>query len=150
MAKKRRSAKQRANDKRLGAMARARGRKSTPKRRKSRKVNKPRRRSKRVAAKRRSTSKRSIISKIPLINNPTIRKAATGIGLATIGVAAINIVAPQIAQNPIIKPALALIGGGVPGLVGQVVTQGGFGAITNLIGGNVSNGNAANASNGFA
>jgi len=140
MAKKRRSAKQRANDKRLGAMARKRGKRSTPKRRKSRrKVVKPRRRSKRVAAKRRSTSKRGILSKIPLINNPTIRKAATGIGLATIGVAAISIVAPQIAQNPIIKPALALIGGGVPGLIGQVVTQGGFGAITNLIGG----GNAA-------
>jgi len=141
MAKKRRSAKQKANDRRLGAMARARGRKSTPKRRKSRrKVNKPRRRSRSMAKRRApSRSKRSIISKIPLINNPTIRKAATGIGLATIGVAAINVVAPQIAQNQIIKPALALIGGGVPGLIGQIVTQGGFSALTNLVGG----GNAA-------
>jgi len=154
MAKKRRSAKQRANDKRLGAMARRRGKRSAPKRRRSRrKVNKPRRRFRSVASRRRrapSRSKRSIISKIPLINNPTIRKVATGIGIATIGAAAIGIVAPQIAQNPIVKPALALIGGGVPGLIGQVVTQGGFGAITNLIGGNISNGNAANASNGFA
>jgi len=147
---KRRSAKQRANDKRLGAMARARGRKprrSTPKRR--RKVNKARRRTRIVAARRRTTSKRSIISKIPFINNPTIRKVATGIGIATIGAAAIGIVAPQIAANPIIKPALALIGGGIPGLIGQVVTQGGFGAITNLIGGNAGTVNQAGNS-GFA
>jgi len=150
MAKKRRSAKQRANDKRLGAMARKRGKRSTTKRRKPRrKVNKARRRTKRVAAKRRSTSKRGILSKIPLINNPTIRKAATGIGLATIGAAAISVIAPQIAQNPIVKPALALIGGGIPGVIGQVVTQGGFGAITNLIGGNAGTVNQAGNS-GFA
>jgi len=144
LAKKRRSAKQRANDKRLGAMARARGRRSSPKRKKSRrKVNKPRRRSPSVA-KRRTSTKRGIISKIPLINNPTIRKAATGIGLATIGVAAVSIIAPQLAQNPIIRPALALIGGGVPGVIAQVVTQGGLGG---LLGGS-SNGGGSTA--GFA
>jgi len=140
MAKKRRSAKQRANDKRLGAMARARGKKprrSTPKRR--RKVNKPRRRPRSVAATRRSTSKRSFISKIPLVNNPTVRKVATGIGLATIGATAIAIVSPQIANNPIVKPALALIGGGLPGLIGQVVTQGGLGSLGNIFGGGQSN-----------
>jgi len=154
MAKKPRSAKQKANDRRLGAMARARGRKSTPKRRKSRrKVNKPRRRSKSMAKRRApSRSKRSILSKIPLINNPTIRKAATGIGLATIGAAAIGIIAPQIAQNPIVKPALALIGGGIPGVIGQVVTQGGFGALTGIFtggGGNAATVNQAGNS-GFA
>jgi len=137
MPKKRRSAKQKANDKRLGAMARARGRRSTPKRR--RKVNKPRRRTKAVAAKRRSTSKRSFISKIPLVNNPTVRKVATGIGLATIGATAIAIISPQIAANPIVKPALALIGGGLPGLIGQVVTQGGLGSLGNIFGGGQSN-----------
>jgi len=153
MAKKRRSAKQKANDRRLGAMARKRGKRSTPKRRKSRrKVNKPRKRSKSMAAKRRAPSKkRSILSKIPLINNPTIRKAATGIGLATIGAAAIGIIAPQIAQNPIVKPALALIGGGIPGVIGQVVTQGGFGALTGIFsgGGNAATVNQAGNS-GFA
>lgn len=141
MAKKRRSAKQKANDRRLGQMAKARARKPASKRRKSRgKVNKPRRRSKSVAAKRRSPSKsRSFISKIPLVNNPTVRKVATGIGLATIGATVIGIVSPQIAANPIVKPALALIGGGLPGLIGQVVTQGGLGSLGNIFGGGRSN-----------
>jgi len=151
MAKKRRSAKQRANDKRLGRMAKARARKSSPKRRKSRtsKVNKPRRRPKSVAAKRRSTSKKSFTSKIPLVNNPTVRKVATGIGLATIGATVIAIVAPQIAANPIVKPALAFIGGGVPGLIGQVVVGGGLGNFGNIFGGG-NGGSAMNVSNGFA
>jgi len=146
MAKKGRSAKQKANDRRLGAMARARGKRSTPKRR--RKVNKPRRRTSNVAAKRRSTSKRSFISKIPLVNNPTVRKVATGIGLATIGATVIAIVSPQIAANPIVKPALALIGGGLPGLIGQVVTQGGLGSLGNIFGGGQQNGGVGNS--GFA
>jgi len=153
MAKKRRSAKQRANDKRLGRMAKARARKSTPKRRRSRprKVNKPRRRSKSVAAKRRSSSKRGILSKIPLVNNPTVRKVATGIGLATIGATVIGIVAPQIAANPIVRPALAFIGGGVPGLIGQVVTQGGLQSLGGLFGGSTGGATGGGAgSTGFA
>jgi len=151
MAKKRRSAKQRANDRRLGAMAKARGRKSAPKRR--RKVNKPKTRRKRVASRKRTSSKRSIISKIPLVNNPTVRKVATGIGLATIGTTAIAIVAPQIASNPIVKPVLALLGGGLPGLIGQVVVQGGLGSLGGLFGGG-NGGNTANVNqagnSGFA
>jgi len=151
MAKKRRSAKQRANDRRLGQMARARGRKSAPKRKRSRrKVNKPRKRSPSVAG-RRLPSKRSFISKIPLVNNPTVRKVATGIGLATIGATAIAIVSPQIAANPIVKPALALIGGGLPGLIGQVVTQGGLGSLGNIFGGGTTGGTAGGTpSSGFA
>jgi len=157
MAKRRRSAKQKANDRRLGKMAKARGRKSRPKRKRrkstTRKVNKPRKRRSNVAKRRAPSKKRSIISKIPLINNPTVRKVATGIGLATIGVAAINIVSPQIAANPIIKPALALIGGGLPGLIGQVVTQGGLGNLGGLFGGrNGGTGGTAGGtpSSGFA
>jgi len=152
MAKKRRSAKQRANDKRLGAMARRRGKRSAPKRRKSRrKVNKPRRRSRSVASRRRSPSrsKRSFTSKIPLVNNPIVKKVATGIGLATIGVTAINLVAPSIARNPIVKPALAFIGGGVEGLIGQVVIDGGAGLGNIFGGGNAGTVNQAGNS-GFA
>jgi len=149
VAKKQRSAKQKANDRRLGRMAKARARKSTPKRRKSRrKVNKPRKRRSNVAKKRRSSSKRSFVSKIPLVNNPTVKKVATGIGLATIGATVINLVAPQIARNPIVKPALAFIGGGVEGLIGQVVIQGGA-SLGNIFGGG-NGGGATNASNGFA
>jgi len=141
MAKKKRSAKQRANDKRLGRMAKARARKSTPKRRKShtRKVNKHVKRVSSVAKRRSPSKSRSFISKIPLVNNPTVRKVATGIGLATIGATAIAIVSPQIANNPIVKPALALIGGGLPGLIGQVVTQGGLGSLGNIFGGGQTN-----------
>jgi len=149
MAKKTRSAKQLANDRRLGQMAKTRARKSTPKRRKSRrKVNKHVKRISNVAKRRVTRTKKSFISKIPLVNNPTVRKVATGIGLATIGATAIAIVSPQIANNPIVKPALALIGGGLPGLIGQVVTQGGLGSLGNLFGGGQSNGGGNNA--GFA
>jgi len=155
MAKKRRSAKQRANDKRLGQMAKRRARKSTPKRRKSRtrKVNKPRKRRSNVVRRTASRTKRSIISKIPLVNNPTVRKVATGIGLATIGVSVINLVAPSIAANPIVRPALAFIGGGVPGLIGQVVVGGGLGNLGNIFnrgnGGTVG-GAGGTPSSGFA
>lgn len=152
MAKKRRSAKQKANDKRLGQMAKRRARKSTPKRRKSstkRKVNKPKRRRTNVVKRRRAPSKRSFQSKIPLVNNPTIRKVATGIGLATIGVAVIGMVAPSIAQNPIVKPALAFLGGGIPGVIGQVVVGGGIPQISNIFGGGSQGTNSA-GNGGFA
>jgi len=126
MAKKRRSAKQRANDKRLGRMAKARARKSTPKRRRSRsKVNKPRKRPKTMAKRRSSSSKSNVLGKIPLINNPTFKKAATGIGVATLGAAVLTLVVPQLANQPLVKPILALAGGGVPGVVAQFLVSGG-------------------------
>ena len=120
---------------------------STTRRRKtikqlSRKITKMARR--RRTTHRRRTSSRGIISKIPLVNNPMIRKVATGIGLATIGVGVISLVAPSIAQNPIVRPALAFIGGGIPAVIGQVVLGGGLGGLT---GGNGIN---ASGSGGFA
>jgi len=153
MARKKRSAKQLANDKRLGKMARGRStrRKAKKSTRKS-KTNKPRRRVTSVVKRRRSPvrrSKRSITSKIPFVNNPTIRKVATGIGLATIGTAVIGLVAPSLANNPIIKPAFAFLGGGIPGVIGQVVVGGGIGGLTSLVGGS-SNGNTNTGNNGFA
>lgn len=150
MAKRRRSAKQRANDKRLGAMARARGR-SAPKRRRRSSTRKtikrvtrraPMARRRRAAPRRRSSS-RGIASKIPLINNPTFRKAATGIGIASLGALALSFVAPSIAANPIVKPALAFLGGGPVGAIAQVLTTGGLGSLT---GGSQSSGGGA----GFA
>lgn len=146
MAKRRRSAKQKANDRRLGAMARARSRKSTRviKRRRTpgRKTIKrasPRtlmaRRKARRPTRRRSSGGRGILGKIPLINNPLFRKAATGIGVATLGVTALAIVAPSFAANPIVRPILALAGGGVPGVAAQIFTQGGLGNLGGLLGG---------------
>jgi len=151
MAKKRRSAKQRANDKRLGAMARARGRRSAPKRRrKSTRKSIKRRAPRRTMAKRRSASgkKSGILGKIPLINNPTFKKAATGIGVATLGVAVLGLVLPQIANQPLVRPILALAGGGVPGVVAQFLVQGG-GNLSNILGGGGSTGGSGGFTPGF-
>jgi len=148
--KKARSAKQKANDKRLGRMAKARAKKSTPKTRKSpkpRKTNKRRSPAKRMAKRRAPSKSRSLGSKIPLINNPTFKKAATGIGIATLGVAVLGLVAPQIAANPVVKPALAFLGGGIPGVAAQIFTQGGISGLGNILGGN---GNGGGSSAGFA
>jgi len=157
MAKKKRSAKQKANDKRLGRMAKARGKRTKRSTRTirvrtaKRKPNKARKRVRSVVKRRKSVSrKRSITSKIPFVNNPTIRKVATGIGLATIGTAVIGLVAPSIASNPIVKPALAFLGGGIPGVIGQVVVGGGIAGVSSIF----SGGNSATVNNagnsGFA
>jgi len=133
-----RSAKQKAATRKLVALNK---RRAKPKRRSSkpRKVNKRKSPTKRMAKRRSAQKSRSFASKIPLVNNPTIKKAATGIGLATIGVAAISLVAPQLAQNAIVRPALAFLGGGIPGVIGQVIVQGGIGGISNILGGNGGN-----------
>jgi len=136
----RRTAKQKAATRKLVAFNKRRRsppkRRSAPKRRTTRKTIKRKspRRTMARSPKRRAPSKRGFASKIPLINNPTFRKAATGIGIATLGVAVLGLVAPQIAQNPIVRPALALLGGGVPGVAAQLLTQGGMG-LGNILGG---------------
>ena len=94
-----------------------------------------RRSPRRTVARRRTTrrsapKKKGILSNIPIINNPTFRKAALGVGTATLGIAVLGLVAPSIAQNPIVRPVLALAGGGVPGVIAQVLSQGGLGALT--------------------
>lgn len=118
-----------------------------PKRKKSstRKVNKPSKRSRSVVKSRTS----NILGKIPLINNPTFKKAATGIGIATLGVTILSLVLPSIARQPLVKPILALIGGGVPGVVAQFLIQGG-GGLSNILGGGATGTNGAVTNNGFA
>jgi len=162
-----RSAKQKANDKRLGRMAKARARKSraktrrraaprkAPKRRKrqvtttKRKVNKRRKAPKRQMAgkKKGGTRKKGFLSNIPVINNPMFKKAAVGVGTATLGGAILSLVVPQLANQPLVKPVLALAGGGVPGVIAQVLTQGGLSGL-GIGGGNQAGGSAANG--GFA
>jgi len=146
--KKPRSAKQKAATRKLVAFNK---RKSSPPRRKTPKRKTAERKVHKVKTKSRSVAKKSITSKIPFVNNPTVKKVAAGIGLATIGVAVINIVAPSVAKNPIVKPALAFLGGGVPGLIGQVVVDGSFG-IRNILGGRNGGSQTMNnmGSNGFA
>jgi len=124
--KKPRTAKQKAATRKLVALNKAKkGSKSTPKKTKStskRKPNKQKSTTKNVAAKK----KKGILDNIPLINNPTFKKAALGVGTATLGVTVLGLVAPSIAANPIVKPVLALAGGGVPGVIAQVLAQGGL------------------------
>jgi len=112
--------------------------KSSPKKRKTspkRKVNKQKGSRKTVAAK-----KKGILDNIPIIKNPTFKKAALGVGTATLGATVLGLIAPSIAANPIVKPVLALAGGGVPGVIAQVLAQGGLQGIG--LGGNGGGNNA--------
>jgi len=108
----------------------------TAKRKAPRKVNK------------RKSPKRSMAkgSKIPFINNPTVKKVAVGVGLATLATVALTAVAPQFANNPIVKPAVAFLGGGPVAAVVTLFLNGGLGSLG--LGGNQSNGGGVNA--GFA
>ena len=87
-------------------------------------------RRRRAAPRRRSSGSKGILGKIPLINNPTFRKAALGVGTAALGITVLSLIAPSIASNPIVRPVLALAGGGVPGVIAQVLSQGGLGQLT--------------------
>jgi len=138
MAKKKRSAKQRANDKRLGKMARMRATKSKPRKTRSKTVKRVKSKARRTLSmvkRRRSSTKRSskgILGRIPLVSNPSFKKAAAGVGTAVIGVTLLSLIAPGIAANPIVKPVLALAGGDFLGLAAQLFTGGGLG---NILGG---------------
>ena len=120
----------------------------TPKRRTTpRKVVKHvKRRTPMARHKRRTPSRsRGFASKIPLINNPTFKKAAAGVGMATLGVTALALVAPSLAANPIVKPAFALLGGDVVGLAAQLFVGGG---LSGILGGSRSS--TVSGGSGFA
>lgn len=129
--KKPRSAKQKAATRKLVAANKRRGRKTPTKRRKA---SKPRRKAatKRKSNKQRKTTKHTVAKKkglfdqIPLIKNTMFKKAAIGVGTATLGAAVLGLVIPSLAAHPIVKPVLALAGGGAIGAVAQVLTQGGL------------------------
>jgi len=106
---------------------RSRKRKSAPKRRKTQSTNTPKRRRSTVAKKRRSSSKSKF--GIPSV----VKKVAAGIGLATIATVLVAQVAPQAA--PIVRPIAAFIGGGIPGVIGDLVLSGGAGFLGNIFGG---------------
>jgi len=151
--KRPRTAAQKRNDAKLRSRAKAgtlfKKRKSStkprkaPKRRKTIKQTKQ----KKTSMKRRAPSKKKgILGNIPLINNPTFKKAAAGVGTATIGAAALSLVAPSIAQNPLVKPVLALAGGDIVGLAAQLFASGGLSSLG--LGGNGNGNTQGNA--GFA
>jgi len=156
--KKARSAKQKANDKRLGAMARARGRKSTPKRRKAtktRKTNKPRKRRTTMVKRRRSSRSSSsrgsgIINKIPLLKNKTVQAIGFGLGMGSLaGIIASAIPVPIVQQNAsLIKTGVTFATNPLAGVV-SLALGGGLGQLSNLFGGG-SGGNTNTSNGGFA
>jgi hypothetical protein len=62
-----------------------------------------------------------------------IKKAAAGIGMATIAVAVTDRVAPQF--SPVARIGGAFYGGGVEGVIADVVLSGGLNLFGNLLGG---------------
>ena len=126
MAKKRRSAKQKANDKRLGRMAKARaaGRRVKRKVRSSTKKGQVRKTARRAFTKvkkvnkrrRKSTSVKSIKS---LVGSNTIKKVALGVGGATMAAALISYVAPNSSVAKFAAPAGAYALGGIEGIIGN-------------------------------
>jgi len=120
--------------------------KASPKRRKAQPLKRKTPKRKTVMKRRAAPKKKGFASKIPIINNPTFKKAALGVGSATLAAAAVGLVAPQIAANPIFKPAVAFLTGDVVGVAAQLFAQGGLKGLS--LGG--SNGNGSNGGNGFA
>jgi len=146
MAKKRRSAKQKAATRKLVALNRRRGK---PKRRKSspkRKGNKRRRTSQKRSKTTRRTSKKSLIDKVPVLRNKTVQKVAFGLGMGVIAIQLINLIArfapPAIAQplvqnQRVIKLGVEAITEPISAAADLLLTSG---ALTRVGGGNSRNG----------
>lgn len=139
MAKKKRSAKQLANDRRLRAKAKAgtlfkkkrssTKRKSTSKRRTvTRVITKVRR--KRTMVKRRSAPRRKSF-KVPFLSNPTVRKVAAGVGMGTVLTTVLSAVGqPALAQNPAVKIIGGFAGGDIIGAASAFLLGGGSGLLS--------------------
>jgi len=154
MAKTARSAKQKAATRKLVAMNKRKARKPRKKAAKRRAT--PRKRAaKRKVIKRKTVrkpvaKKKGIFDQIPLIKSPLFKKAAVGVGTAALGSAVLSLVIPQLAAHPIVKPVLALAGGGPIGAVAQVLTQGGISGLLGGLGGGSNNTINMSGSGGFA
>jgi len=84
----------------------------------------------RKSYKRRKSSSSMRMPKIPGV----IKKVALGLGAATLASMAVGIFAPQFV--PIARPVAAFIGGGIPGVAGElIIDQGLLGNITSIFGG---------------
>jgi hypothetical protein len=86
----------------------------------------------------RSSSRKGF--KVPFLSSPSVKKAAAGIGMASIlsiGLSALG--QQQLAQSPVVKIAGGFIGGDVPGAIGTLATSGGLNLL-NLGGGGQATG----------
>lgn len=154
MAKKRRSAKQKAATRKLVALNKRRAKPTRRKSSKPRKTNKRKSRSKTVAKKRSSSGGKGsgFINKIPLLKNKTVQKIGFGLGMGSIAA----LIASRV-PVPIVQQNAQLIGTGISfatdplsGVV-RLALSGGLGQLGNLFGGggNSSNGGGGNNA-GFA
>jgi len=139
VAKKKRSAKQKANDRRLGRAAKARSKKSRPKRRAAKRKAPKRKRSKRKVnkkkTKRKSVAGKGVFKK--LTGNPTLKKVLMAAGAVTIATSVAALVAPQFVptlQKPIVKAALGFVAGDIVGAASNFVLAGGG---ANILGGRI-------------
>jgi len=146
MAKKQRSAKQKAATRKLVAFnkrKRSTPKRKTPKRKAAkRKVNKVKRKSK-------SVTKKGPIKAV--IENPTLKKVLMAAGAVTIATSVAAIVAPQFVptlQRPIVKAVLGFVTGDFVGAASNFVLGGGAGNVFNVNGG--SQNALTSGGNGFA
>ena len=116
MVKKKRSAKQKANDKRLGRMAKARsaGRKVKSSTKKGQVRKTARRAYKKV--KRRS----SVKSMKSMLGSSTLKKVALGVGGGVLAGTLLSYVAPNSSFAKFAAPAGAYALGGIEGVIGQL------------------------------
>jgi len=119
MAKKRRSAKQKANDKRLGRMAKARaaGRKVKRKVKSSTKKGQVRKTARRAYKKVKRRS--SVKSMKSVLGSSTLKKVALGVGGGVMAAALISYVAPNSSIARFAAPAGAYALGGIEGIIGN-------------------------------
>ena len=121
-AKKKRSAKKKANDKRLGKMAKARGKKSSPKTKtKTRtkivtKIKTVVKRKTNKGGKRGTNVKTSLKS---ITGSKTLQKVALGVGGGLIATQLVNRFMPSSSLSKLAAPGAALALGGIEGLIGQ-------------------------------
>jgi len=161
MAKKRRSAKQKAATRKLVAFNRRKGSKkrkskrSAPKRRKSSRKSNKRRTTKPKRKKMAKGGKKSFIDKIPILKNKTVQKIGFGLGMGVVVLNVIDLISrigpPQLtaplAQNKrIIQLGVELATEPLSALVDVGLNSGALSGVLGRNGGNVSNGNNA----GFA
>jgi len=120
MAKKKRSAKQKANDKRLGRMAKARaaGRKVKRKVKSSTKKGQVRKTARRAYKKVKRRS--SVKSMKSMLGSSTLKKVALGVGGGVLAGTLLSYVAPNSSFARFAAPAGAYALGGIEGVIGQL------------------------------
>jgi len=114
----------------------------------------------RAPVRRNSTKKRSksmaggFLKKIPLINNPTIRKVFIAAGAVSIIVSVLSLISPRAANaanGTVGRAVIGLATGDIVGAVANVAIPAiQSGGLSNILGGGNGNGNGAQGSAGFA